>query len=114
MSGFFGVIQTDRQKWAAMQLRPWPAEAALLIRNCQGIADHGLAEISEMVFLPLNPVSQMIAATAVALLLNTPFFFIEGESDGHDCRVKTLQATTATEAQQRFETYCAERFSVNG
>jgi hypothetical protein len=115
MSGFFGVIQTDRPAWVAMRLRPRPVEAALLIRRCRGMAaDDGLAEISEMVFLPLNPESQMIAATAVALLLNTPFFFIEGESDGRDCQVKTLQATTATEALQRFDAYISERFSVNG
>ena len=108
MSGFFGVLQTDRREWAGMRLHPRPVEAALLIRHCRGYMapDDGLAEISEMVFLPLDPNSQMIAATAIALLLNAPFFYVEGRSDGRDCRVYRLDEPTLEQARQRFEDHC--------
>ena len=113
MSGFFGVIWTDRHEWAAMRLHPQTMEAALLIRRCRAIApDNGLAEISEMVALPLNPQSQMIAATALALLLNTPFFRVE--SDGCDCQVTPIAATTDAQAYQNFVEYCSGRFPVTG
>ena len=116
MSGFFGVIQTDRREWQAMRLHPRTVEAALLIRRCRSFMapDQGLAEISEMVVLPLNADSQMIAATALALLLNAPFFYVEGTSNGGDCSVKTLDVATPAEAHRSFEDYCAERFPVSG
>lgn len=116
MSGFFGIVQTDRQEWVAKRLHPRPIEAALLIRHCRSYMspDNGLAEISEMVFLPLSLQSQMIAATALALLLNAPFFYVEGTSDGRDCQVKAIQAMTAAQAHQSFVEYCGGRFPVTG
>jgi hypothetical protein len=97
-----------------MRLHPQVTDAALLIRRCRGFMapDNGLAEISEMVALPLNPSSQMIAATALALLLNTPFLYVE--SDGRECQVTPIEAATVAQAHQSFEDYCSERFPVTG
>jgi hypothetical protein len=128
MSGFFGII--DRHGWQGFRLVPQSSEANSLILGCRsmmqvmpamsgnsialddhfdqrGVAldDVGiLALLAGLVLDPPNPEFRMVAATAVAIVLNSPFFYIQGSvtADGCDCEVFIIYADDAADAQRQF------------
>lgn len=128
MSGFFGIIEEGC--WAGFRLEPDPLRAASTIRALRDLLrsgrvpisyDHSfglnledaalLSLLSGMVFRPDNAIEQMNAATAIALLIKEPFFYIEGTAnlDACDCRLFVIQARSAAEAHARFMRYCCRR-----
>ena len=134
MSGFCGIIRTDRPEWQGFRLEPPSQQAVSLIRGCHSmlqaapdlpgnsivldadfdrrgvrVSDVGiLALLAGLVFDPPNPEFRMVAANAVALVLNSPFFYIQGfaTADGCDCEVFIIYAKDAADAHQQFASLC--------
>jgi hypothetical protein len=133
VSGFFGIIHTDTEVFERHQLVPHAGAVALIERFRAEIAsprfagntisldrqfdEMGLAEadagilalLIALVFQPPSPEEQMIAATGIALLIRTPFFYVTG-AIGRQCQLQAIEATTAMEAEIDFLTVCIEQY----
>ena len=134
MNGFFGIIDTDTTEFERHEYVPSPKAVALIEQfrealpeappitgntislepryDALGVAPADAPLLSVLIALVMHPESadqQMVAATAIALLIKLPFFYIAGAPDD-ECSLYDLPAGSAVDAEIAFLAHCIDRY----